>query len=149
MNKELYTAAIVNVVAYFNQVSQEVVKALPTKMRWNIKKNLTKFIPIAKEFDEFRNELVKELQEEWFTDERSEEFETEEGEKQRRIKEEYMPDYDKAVQEVNKKLEEILGEKREVEIALIDLDGFVETMPDDSPVTFEDLDILSVFTEEA
>lgn len=164
MKKKIITAAIVNVVAYFNQINPDVMKALPTKMRWNIRKNMGKFIPIAKEFEDFRNDLVKELQEEWFTEDKSELFTQEkvdangnpildangnvETEEMRRIRQKYMDEYNKAVSEVNSKLSDILMEVNEIEIVPIDIDAFVDTMPDDSPVTFDDLDVLSIFQEE-
>lgn len=148
MTKEMYTIEIVNVVAYFNQMDAEKLKCLPTKMRWNIKKNLGRIVPIAKQFEEFRNELVAELQQNWFDDEHSAEVEEESG-KMRKVKDEYLPDYEKAVEDVNAKLQDILAEKNTVEIDTIDVDGFVDKMPDDCPIEFEDLDVLSVFTGEA
>lgn len=148
MTKEMYTIEIVNVVAYFNQMDAEKLKCLPTKMRWNIKKNLGRIVPIAKQFEEFRNELVAELQQNWFDDEHSVEVEEENG-KMRKVKEEFLPDYEKAVEDVNAKLQDILAEKNTVEVDTIDVDGFVDKMPDDCPIEFEDLDVLSVFTGEA
>ena len=165
MTKKIFTAAIANVVAYFNQMPEEKMKALPTKMRWNIRRNLNKFIPIAKEFEDFRQEIIGDLQKDWFNDEKAEDFAQpkvdEKGEpvldengdqvteQMKRIKEEYIEDYEKAVQDVNKKMNEILMEVNEVDILPIDLDDFVDKMDEDSPIQYEDLDILSVFTEEA
>lgn len=167
MKKNIMTAAVINVVGYFNNSDQEELKkkmeCLPTKMRWYLRKNLNAFSAVAKEFEDFRNDLVKELQEKWFSDEYSEEFvqtkTDEEGnpvldekgaevtETMRKIKDEYMDDYEKAVAEVNKKLTEIAGEVNEVTISPIDVDAFVETLPDDSPIDIDFLDVMSIFQD--
>lgn len=165
MKRTFMTIEVYNVVAYFNQISKEKLTALPTKMRWYIRKNLNRFIPISKEFDDFRVDLAKELQTEYFGEEKSVEEVRDklgdngeplkdvdgniETETIRRVKPEYIDEYKAKLEEVNKKLEEIASEKQEIEIDEIDLDGFVETMPDDCPITYEDLDILSAFTRDS
>lgn len=160
MKREFYTLELVNIVAYFNQMGQEKLSALPTKMRWYIKKNLGKIAPTVKQFEDFRTELVTELQQKWFDDEHSEEVVqtkiqdgqpvldengSEVTETVRKVKDEYLDEYSKAVSDVNERLKEILTERVEIKIDPIDVDGFVETMSDDCPITFEDLDILSAF----
>ena len=163
MTKNFYTAAIVNVVGYFSQVDPAKIAVLPTKMRWYIKKNLGKMLPIAKQFEDFRGEIVGEFQKKWFDEEHSDEGMQDKVDKDgnpvkdemgnvvteamRKIKPEYIKDYEAAATEINKKLNEILLEKVDVEITPINLDGFVESMDDDCPITMEDLDILSAFEE--
>lgn len=169
MKKTIITAAVVNTIGYFNTTDQAALKekleCLPTKMRWHLRKNISAFAGIAKEFEDFRNDIVKELQEKWFNDEHSEPFmqtvtdengnpkKDETGaeitEEARKIKPEYLKEYEAAVEEVNRKLTEIAMETNEIEISPIDVDAFVETMPDDSPIDMDFLDIMSVFSGEA
>lgn len=163
MTKTFSTRDIVDVISYMNAADQNRFKELPTKIRWNLKKNLEKFIPIAKRFEEFRTDLITELQQEWFTEDKTEESTrvvkdadgnsilnddgSERTEVIKKIKSEYMEDFDKAVEDINKKLGEILAEEVELDISPIDVDGYVETMDENSLVTFDDLNVLSIFSE--
>lgn len=165
MKRSFMTAEIFNIVSYFSKMPNEKMTALPTKMRWYIRKNLTRFAPIAKDFEEFRNDIIKDIQTEYFGEEKSEEIMQDvvgqdgqpvrdgEGnivtERARKVKDEFLDEYRKKLEEVNAKLNEIAVEKQEIEIDEIDLDGFVETMPEDSIITYDDLDMLSAFTKGA
>jgi hypothetical protein len=73
MNKNFNTLEVLNIVSYFNNVLKpEQIKVLPTKLRWYLKKNLELLIPIAKNFDDFKNSLIKEkIQDVFLTDEKS------------------------------------------------------------------------------
>lgn len=148
---------------FINQLTPEKNDKLGLKVRWAIKKGNDKLAPIAKRYEEFRNEIVNELQSAWFTDEKSEEFiqpkldadgnpivdadGNEITESMRKIKEEYIDDYQAAVAEANKKLEEIAMEKNEVELDTFDIDAFVENLDDDGVLTFDDLTMLTAFDE--
>lgn len=61
----------------------------------------------------------------------------------RKIKEEYMDDYRAAVDELNNKLNEIVMEQNKVELNCVDFDEFVESLPDDTKLSIEDLTMLS------
>ena len=58
-----------------------------------------------------------------------------------------MDDYQAAVAEANRKLQEIAEEKNDVEIDTFDIDAFVENLDDDGVLTFEDLTMLTAFDE--
>jgi len=162
MTKTYKTRDIVDVISYMNAADQNRFKELPTKIRWNLKKNLEKFVPVAKRFEEFRTELITELQQEWFTEDKTEEgtrvvtdnngnaILNEDGSEKteviKKIKSEYMDEFDKAVDDINKKLGEILSEEVDIDISPIDVDGYVDSMDDDSSITFDDLNVLSVFS---
>lgn len=140
MNRNLKTETIVGVVLYLqNNVSKEEIQVLPTKLRWNLKKNLDKILPIAKQFQDFKDEVLKEIQEKYFTDEKSELV----GKDSRKVKDEYIDEYKQDVEELNKKLNEILDEDNEIEIATVDLDAFVDSLPNDTIISFDTLEVLS------
>ena len=156
MKKNFNTIEVINIVSFINNVmTDEQKNALPTKVKWYLKKNMDKLVPITKNFEEFRDGEVVTLQKDWFTDEKSEEYtEVKKGENDedinvpmRKIKAEYMDEYNNAVNELNAKLQEILMDNNVVEIATFDMDSFVENMPDDSPVDFDCLNILSFMDE--
>ena len=61
----------------------------------------------------------------------------------RKIKDEYMEEYQKTVGELNGKLNEIAYEDNEVDIATIDFDTFIDGLPDESKIDFDDITMLS------
>lgn len=159
MTKSFKTLEVMNIVAYINKtMTPEQVKELPTKFRWNLKKNLDKLIPIATNYEEFRDTMVAEFNKEWFDEEHSiQAFEpildgdgnpvlNEDGSEQtqdvRKIKEECMDEFTSARDELNKKLQEILFEENELEISTVDFDAFVDNLPDDTKIDFDCLNIL-------
>lgn len=162
--KTFSTYEIVNICAFVNNnVTEDQIKELPTKTRWYLKKNIDKIIPIVKTYEEFRDSLVKELQEKYFTNDRSDEYlETkkdtdgnpiikedgsEETVQMRKIKDEYLDEYTSAVNELNEKLQEILNEQNDVDISTINMDAFVENLPDDTSIGYDFLSILSFMDE--
>ena len=143
---------------------KEKADELPLKFRWNLKKNTDKLRPIAEAYENFRNEQVQQLQAKWFDEEHSEEFMQakidDEGkpivdadgneitEPMRKIKEEFMDDYTKDVNELNAKLNEIAYEDNEVEISTVDFDAFIDALPEESKIDFDDITMLS-FQDES
>ena len=148
---------------FINQLTPEKNDKLGLKLRWAIKKGFDKLSPIAKRYEDFRNEMIQELQTTWFTPEKSDEFQqtildsegnpildsegNEQTQPSRKIKEEYMSDYQEAVAELNKKLQEVADETNEVELDTFDIDSFVENLDDDGVLTFDDLTMLTAFDE--
>ena len=148
----------INIVAFYNQMPEEVAAELGIKIRWVLKKVVAKILPDAKEFEEFRDKEIKNLQERFFTDEKSEEgFQTkvdengnpildesgtEVTEPIRKIKEEYMNEYQEAVADLNHKLEEILTERCTYQFDGVNMDEFVASLPDDTKIDFHTLEML-------
>lgn len=162
--KTFKTIEVINIVSYLNNTMKEdQVKELPTKVRWNLKKNIDKLIPVAKSFEEFRDNMIKELQSEYFNDEKSYEYAevkkdsdgnpilrddgTEETEQMRKVKDEYLDEYSEAVKDLNDKLQEILVEENDIEIATINMDAFVDSLPDDTTIDFDCLNIMCFMDE--
>lgn len=164
MKKIFKNIEVLNIVAYVNQMSKEKADELPLKFRWNLKKNIDKLRPIAEAYENFRNEQVQQLQAKWFDEEHSEEFMqakldgegkpivdadgNEVTEPMRKIKEEFMDDYTKDVNELNAKLNEIAYEDNEVEISTVDFDAFIDALPEESKIDFDDITMLS-FQDES
>ena len=164
IKKSFTNLEVLNIVGYVNKAfTPEQAKALPTKFRWNLKKNLDKLIPIAKNYEDFQRDMIEEYRQIWFDEEHSEEFVQditdadgnpmldENGEQQtetrRRIKSEYMEESQKAAELLDSKLREIQLETNIVEMTCVDLDAFVDSLPDDSPIDFDCLNILCFMDE--
>lgn len=159
MKKVFKNIEILNIVAYINKMPNEVADELPLKFRWNLKRNMDKIRPIAESYESFREEQIKKLQSEWFDEEHSEEImqtkigadgnpEVDENgneitEPARKIKDEFMEEYRASVNEINTKLNEIAYEDNEVDIITVDFDAFIDTLSDDTKLSFDDLAILS------
>ena len=154
----------VNIVAWYNQLGANKLGELEFKIRWALKKAINKLLPDAQEFEKMRDEEIKHLQEDWFTDEKSDEYmETvvdENGENvlddqgnvqtrpMRKIKDKYADDYQKAIDELNGKLNEVLMERNTYEFNSADVDGFVDKLGDPEYLTFEDVEILDALLSD-
>lgn len=149
MKKEFYNIEVVNVVAAINQIlgDSEKAKDLPIKFRWALKKNIAALTPTVKNFEEFRQELIEELQKEYFNEEKSHVDKDENGNEIRKVNDEFMEEYNNKVSELNEKLQELLAEKNEYEISTVDMDEFVNGLPSDTALEFNDIEIFS-FMEE-
>ena len=153
MKKEFYNVEIINLLPMINKIleDKEKTKDMPIKFRWALKKNLQAFSSTVNSFNEFKQELVNELQDEYFNDEKSHEetMETEEGTQEfRKINDEYMEEYKTKVDELNDKLRELLGERNEYEIHTYDIDDFVTNLPNDTALEFDDIELFSFMAVE-
>ena len=153
MKKEFYNIEVVNLLPAINKVleDKEKTKDMSIKFRWALKKNLQAFSSTVNSFNEFKQELIDELQNEYFNDEKSHEetMETEEGTQEfRKINDEYMEEYKIKVEELNEKLRELLGEKNEYEIHTYDMDEFINSLPNDTALKFEDIELFDFMIEK-
>ena len=158
---------IVSISTYLsNKDVQDRMNCLSIKSKWAIKKNCNTFKSYVDTYDEVRNELVNRIRDEFFTEEKSEEQEViqkddsgkdvldEYGKPikttQRQIKSEYMIDYQTEISNADKKLQEVLSDRNDVSIIVIDLDKEIDNIPDDHSfdLTMDDLDILNLFNIE-
>ena len=148
-NKELYTLEVVNLMAEIKKIldNEEKARALPIKFRWELKKTISELMPTVKNFEELRQELVEELQKEYSGDDKSHVETMEDGTESRKVNDEFLGEYDKRVNELNAKLQEVLMEKNEYTIHTVDMDAFVENLPDDTPLEFSDIEIFSFMGE--
>lgn len=153
-----------NIMAWNAQLSEEKLNALPLKLRYYLKKLITKLAPDIQEFEKFRDEELKKIQDVYGTDEKSYEVEeivkdedgnpvlNEDGKEQtqqiRKIKEEFMKTYQDEISALNEKLMEILSEKNTYECSTYDVSKMVEDMPEDTALTFDDINMLdAIFSD--
>ena len=111
---------------------------------------MDKLNPISQSFFTFREEAEEELRQEYATDEKSEDIVNEEtGETTRQVKAEYMEDYQNKINELNVKLTEIVAEKNEINLDVIDLDAVIEENGDKfKNLTIDDLDIINFMAKK-
>lgn len=165
LKKQFSCLEILNIVAFANQFTadSEKMDCLPLKFKWNLTKNMKKLAPIAQEYESFRDAQLASLQTKYFDSEHSDEIVQpklndngepeldEEGnqltEPARKVKEEFMNEYRDAVNQLNEKLNEIVMERNTFELSCIDFDEFVESLPDDTKLDIQDLNMLSFMDE--
>ena len=152
MNKTLTTLDIIAITKWYQDIQNKDPKPLselPIKVQWSIKKNMKKIEPISQNFFAFREEAENTLRQEYIGDDKSEET-FDEGQQQnvRRVKAEYLEEYQSRVNELNQKLTEIVAETNEINFEIINLDAIVEESGDKFiNLTIEDLDSLSFMSE--
>ena len=165
IKKQFSCLEVLNIVGFINQFTADPDKMdyLPLKFKWDLSKNMKKLTPIAREYEEFRDKEINSLRSKYFDIEHSDEImqpkigadgepEIDEDGNQvtepaRQVKEEFMDEYKDVVNQLNNKLNEIVMELNTVELNCVDLDAFVESLPDDTKIDFQDLNMLSFMDE--
>jgi len=158
MNKTLMTIEIINIVAFLNNaIETKKIDELGVKFRWAIKKSMKELVEVDSKFREFKEELESGLKEEFFMNDEKSELTTitqkgEDGQdipvEVKKVKDEYMDEYNRKLDEINGKLREVLYDTNDVTINVVDVDSEIEKLSDDTTFTFEDLEMLSVFDRE-
>lgn len=157
--KSYMLAELINICSYYNQVKDTKLANLPIKIQWTILSAIKLFNPAVQAFEEFRDKLINDLRAEYFGDQKSEVAEvpqTDENGNQvldedgnpilqegRRVKPEFMDDYNKRIEELNNEINQLLIEKTEYTFKGFSLDEFVENLPEDTDLTLDDINILS------
>ncbi len=153
MKKTIINIAAVNVISWYNNdATQTKLKKLPLKMQWTMRKNMKALEPLAKEFGDFRDELIQKRNEEWFVEGNGKcekvTRKDENGVDQEllQILPECQDEFAEYEQELNVQLSEIAAEENTVEITPIDLEQFVDVADEyNTGIDMDDLDIISVF----
>ena len=152
ITKTIPVIAALNETSWYEKNSEEV-KNLSATARLALKRNMRILSEMASEFRELQQELNQELQNKYSTDQKSIETEIEdaEGNKQpgRKVKDEFIKEYQKDVAESNSKLDELLRDEDEVELYVIDLDAEIERIDEkDLNISDEALDMLSLYESD-
>lgn len=159
--KYFLTAETVNIYAWYMEfMKSDRVNALPVKIRYALKKALMKIEPDAKAWIEFNEAEGKNFREKWFDEEHSDVTEiprvdeagnpvvnedgVQETDEGRKIKDEYMEEFQAAQKELQNKLNELLLERNIYEIGTVDFDEFIENLADDSVIKWEDIEMMSI-----
>lgn len=152
ITKTIPMIAAINETAWYMQ-EKETLGALSVKARWNLKKNIKELDVLASQFQEFKNGLEEELRAKYITDEKSTETEVDDGAGNkvpgRKVKDEFIKDYQNDVNEMNIKINELLYEEEEVNLYTIDMDAEIERMSDDAELSDAAMDMLSLFEPES
>lgn len=152
ITKTISVIAALNETSWYEKNSEEV-KNLSATARLALKRNMRILNEMASEFRELQQELNQELQNKYSTDQKSIETEIEdaEGHKQpgRKVKDEFIEEYQKDIDESNLKLDELLRDEDEVELYVIDLDTEIERIDaKDLNISDEALDMLSLYESD-
>ena len=153
MTKELLVMECVNINGWYNQVRQDKNKlnGLSVKTLWALRKNMKKISEVTDYFNEFKENLEKELRDEFFTDEKSEEtiVKDENGNDTpaQKVKDEFLGDYQNKITEINGKLNELALTKEKFDFTPIDIEAEMDRLDIDCNLNMDDLDILSVFEQ--
>ena len=153
MTKKLLVMECININGWYNKVraDKNKLKGLSVSTLWALRKNMKKIAETVDSFNELKASLENELQEEFFNDEKSEEVTVkgEDGEDTpaRKIKDEYFDDYQKKIDELNGKLNELAITKESYDFASIDMDKEIERLNVDCNLDMDDLDMLSIFEQ--
>jgi len=151
MTKELLVIECININGWYNKVraDKDKLKGLSVSTLWALRKNMKKIAETVDSFNELKASLENELQEEFFNDEKSEEVtvkgENGEDTPARKIKDEYFDDYQKKIDELNGKLNELAITKESYDFASIDMNKEIERLNVDCNLDMDDLDMLSIF----
>lgn len=158
MDKTLMTIEIINIVAFLNNaIETKKIDELGVKFRWAIKKSMKELVEVDNKFRELKEELESGLKEEFFMNDEKSELTTitqkgEDGQdvpiEVKKVKDNYMDEYNRRLDEINGKLREVLYDTNDVTISVVDVDSEIEKLSDDTAFTFEDLEMLSVFDRE-
>lgn len=158
MKKELILLDIINIVTYMDELSVEKKNSIPVKAYYGIKRAIDKMRPIKEQFDGIKNERLEVLKAHYFIDKNTfecdipqtnnigEEMKDENGNvimtKGRKLKDEFIEEYQADVNKLSEELQKLLMEKTTVEYDYVDIGEMVSSMPDDTPLQNTDLDIL-------
>ena len=160
INRTLMLVETQNIVHWFNTFQGERIKELPIKIQWALLSGVKELQPAVSKFEEFRDGLANELQTEYFgNDDKSEPFEREKKnengdtvydddgnpvvESLRRIKDEYVKEYEDKARELNAEINKLLIEKTTYHFKEIDLDAVIDNLKDDTTITLDDVNMMS------
>ena len=152
ITKTIQTIVALNEVAWYDK-EKDSYAGLSNMARFNLKRNMKALREIADNFYEFRNEEDTKIREKFSTDEMSEEkmINDENGNEVpgRVVKDEYLDDLNKAREEAQSKLNEILNDTEEVSLYVISLEDEIERA-DEKGIEIADsvMDMISLFDSE-
>lgn len=152
MKKVLTTLEVLNICAWYKQARENEKKplnSLPLKVQWTLKKNITAMTPTADNFTNLQKEAEDDLRARYMGDDKSYADKDEQGQDIRKIKDEWMDEFQKEVMDMNTKLNDILSETVEIELAPINIDKLLDEIGDkETSLSVEDLEILEQMKED-
>lgn len=154
---ELSNFKVLKIAAWYNRdfKANERNKALPMGLRLSLERNIQALIDNAMSFERICKEMWGELQNDFLTDEKSEEVKViqkdESGEEKEVtnhvVKDEYSKEYKEKSKEMSRKIEELSKETEVYPIRVFDLDSFADSLSDDTILSLDDLYMLTFMDE--
>ena len=149
-SRDLLVVECLNIQAWYEKARQEKkLDGLSVQTLWALRKNMKKIQEIVNNFNEFKAGLESDLQQKFFTDQKSEEttIQDENGGSTnvRKVKDEYINEYQEEINQINSKLNELAMTKETFSFSAIDMEEEIEKLDDSCHLDMDDLDILSAF----
>jgi len=143
--RELTVSEVYNIVAfYISEVKAQqdgkdsILNHFSNLLNWKLKRNIDILSPAAQSFEEYRTKIKDEFINKWSSDM----YSHDEG-NGRMVKEEYMDVYVTEQTEANEKIEEILQDKNEYAINVLDIESEIENIINElSDVDVRKIDLL-------
>ena len=153
MVKKLRVIECIGVKQWYDQARVEKkFDNLTVSTLWALRKNIKPIIDIVNNFNDFKSGLEEELQAEYFTEEKSQVVTIKNQNGQdvpaRKVKDEFLPEYQEKVIEINEKLKEIVDNIEQFSFSAIDMNKEIERLGSSCVLNMDDLDILSIFEED-
>lgn len=129
-NRELSISQVYNIVSFYVEElkAQEdgkdsILSHFSNLLNWKLKRNIDILQDTAQSFESYRNKIRDDFIKEWATPEKTIQY----GEVTK-IKDEYLDDYIKAQNDANNKISEILNDKVEFAINVLDIESEIENI---------------------
>lgn len=153
MVKKLRVIECIGVKQWYDHArTEKKFDNLTVSTLWSLRKNIKPITDIVNNFNEFKSGLEEELQAEYFTEEKSQVTTIKDQNGQdvsvRKVKDEFLPEYQEKVAEINEKLKEIVDNIEQFTFSAIDINKEVERLGSSCALNMDDLDILSIFEED-
>ena len=132
INKTFANIEVLNIVAWYNKMrnndeTKHKFECLPFKVQYALRSNIKTMADTIKPFEEMITDYKKQLQEEFFTEDRVDIIHTENGDEMK-LKEEYIEEYTRRGHELEEKLNEVSFEKTDVQLSCYDLDEILDAL---------------------
>jgi len=164
MKKDLYVVEAVNCVAFYNQLinDKETMDKLPLKIKWNLKRAIDKIKDDVKSYEEFRDGELQKIRDVYFDevhanktmlpelDAAGNPVVDDDGNEVMKdglqVKDEYLEEYQKAITDLNARLDEILKEQNTYEYNGVNIDDYIDTI--DESIGFDTLNMIDAILGE-
>ena len=141
------TGQIIEIYNWYLGLKKEespVTDNFSVNLQWRLRQNMKMMQPIAEEFFKMREEYESKILENYSSDEKSELVDEAKG--QRKVKDEYIEDYQKDLSELNNNLMGILDEDVDLDFKTVDIDAEIELAFQDKNPTMADIDVFDILT---
>lgn len=143
--REFTVSEVYNIVSFYvaeikaqQEGKDSILSHFSNLLNWKLKRNIDIFQPVVQSFEEHRIKIRDAFVAKWSSDEYSRD-----NGNGRTVKNEYMDVYIAEQDEANKKIDEILQDKVEFEINVLDIESEIEnTINDLSNVDIWKIDLL-------